>query len=67
MISAGQRDTVEGYIARGVDEGARIVTGGERPGGALEAGYFLRPTVLDGAHQRHDRRPRGDLRPGRVA
>ena len=49
MISAGQRDTVEGYIARGVDEGARIVTGGERPGGALEAGYFLRPTVLDGA------------------
>ena len=49
MISAGQRDTVEGYIARGVDEGARIVTGGERPSGALEAGYFLRPTVLDGA------------------
>ncbi len=49
MISAGQRDTVEGYIARGVDEGARIVTGGERPGGALGAGYFLRPAVLDGA------------------
>ncbi len=49
MISAGQRDIVEGYIARGVDEGARVVTGGERPGGALEAGYFLRPTVLDGA------------------
>jgi betaine-aldehyde dehydrogenase len=49
MISAGQRDTVEGYIARGVDEGAHIVTGGTRPGGSLEAGYFLRPTVLDGA------------------
>ena len=47
LISAGQRDTVEGYVATGVREGARIVTGGERPGGALEAGFFYRPTVLD--------------------
>jgi acyl-CoA reductase-like NAD-dependent aldehyde dehydrogenase len=47
MISAGQRDTVEGYIETGVREGARIVTGGERPGGELDAGYFLRPAVLD--------------------
>jgi betaine-aldehyde dehydrogenase len=49
MISAGQRDTVEGYIRTGVGEGARIVTGGERPGGDLEAGFFLRPAVLDDA------------------
>jgi acyl-CoA reductase-like NAD-dependent aldehyde dehydrogenase len=48
MISAGQRDTVERYIRGGVDEGARVVTGGERPGGELEDGFFLRPTVLDG-------------------
>ncbi|MDX6546890.1 MAG: hypothetical protein QOG33_440 [Gaiellales bacterium] len=47
MISAGQRDTVERYIRGGVEEGARVVTGGERPGGDLEDGYFLRPTVLD--------------------
>jgi betaine-aldehyde dehydrogenase len=47
LISAGQRDTVEGYVATGVREGARVVTGGERPGGALEAGFFYRPTVLD--------------------
>ena len=47
MISAGQRETVEGYIAKGVGEGARVVTGGERPGGELEAGFFLRPAVLD--------------------
>jgi betaine-aldehyde dehydrogenase len=48
MISAGQRETVEGYIADGVESGARVVTGGERPGGELEAGWFLRPAVLDG-------------------
>ncbi|HWH64672.1 MAG TPA: aldehyde dehydrogenase family protein, partial [Gaiellales bacterium] len=49
MISAGQRDTVEGYIATGVAEGARIVTGGDRPGGDLESGFFLRPAVLEDA------------------
>jgi acyl-CoA reductase-like NAD-dependent aldehyde dehydrogenase len=48
MISADQRETVEGYIRSGIDEGATVVTGGERPGGELERGYFLRPTVLDG-------------------
>ena len=48
MISAGQRETVERYIATGVAEGARVVTGGGRPAGELEDGYFLRPTVLDG-------------------
>jgi acyl-CoA reductase-like NAD-dependent aldehyde dehydrogenase len=32
----------------GTAEGARVVTGGERPGGDLEAGFFYRPTVLDG-------------------
>ncbi|MDX6550245.1 MAG: hypothetical protein QOJ31_929, partial [Gaiellales bacterium] len=41
-------DTAERYIRTGVEEGARVVTGGERPGGELEDGYFLRPTVLDG-------------------
>jgi acyl-CoA reductase-like NAD-dependent aldehyde dehydrogenase len=48
MISAGQRESVEGHIAGGVADGARIVTGGERPSGELEDGYFLRPVVLDG-------------------
>jgi betaine-aldehyde dehydrogenase len=48
LISAGQRETVEGYIAKGVEEGAGIVAGGERPNGSLGDGFFLRPTVLDG-------------------
>jgi betaine-aldehyde dehydrogenase len=49
MVSGGQRETVEGYIARGVEEGARIVEGGARPGDpALARGFYLRPTILDG-------------------
>jgi acyl-CoA reductase-like NAD-dependent aldehyde dehydrogenase len=49
MISAGQRETVEGYLRAGVDEGARLVTGGDRPDGELGRGFFLRPAVLDDA------------------
>ena len=44
---AGQRETVEGYIARGVDEGATVLEGGSRPDdAALANGFYLRPTVL---------------------
>jgi acyl-CoA reductase-like NAD-dependent aldehyde dehydrogenase len=49
LVSAAQRETVEGYIAMGVDEGARVVEGGVRPDDpALAGGFYLRPTVLDG-------------------
>jgi acyl-CoA reductase-like NAD-dependent aldehyde dehydrogenase len=35
-----------GYIKRGIDDGARLVTGGlERPAG-LDDGYFVAPTVF---------------------
>jgi acyl-CoA reductase-like NAD-dependent aldehyde dehydrogenase len=41
---------VTGYIQKGIDEGAKVVTGGpERPEGeGLEGGYFVRPTVFSG-------------------
>jgi aldehyde dehydrogenase (NAD+) len=45
LISEKQRDRVEGHIRKGVEEGARIVTGGGRPQG-LEAGWFVQPTVF---------------------
>jgi acyl-CoA reductase-like NAD-dependent aldehyde dehydrogenase len=47
LVSAGQRETVEGYIARGVGEGATVLEGGVRPEG-LDGGFYLRPTILDG-------------------
>ena len=46
LVSAAQRETVEGYLARGVDEGATLLEGGARPDGDLSRGFYLRPTVL---------------------
>jgi acyl-CoA reductase-like NAD-dependent aldehyde dehydrogenase len=46
LVSRDHRDSVEAYIQTGVDEGAQLVCGGERPGGDLEAGAFLTPAVF---------------------
>ncbi|MEB3020266.1 aldehyde dehydrogenase [[Mycobacterium] crassicus] len=45
LISAKQRERVEGYIAKGIEEGARLVCGGGRPEG-LDSGFFVQPTVF---------------------
>jgi acyl-CoA reductase-like NAD-dependent aldehyde dehydrogenase len=45
LISEKQRERVEGYIRKGVEEGARIAVGGGRPDG-LDNGYFVQPTVF---------------------
>lgn len=45
LVSARQRDRVEGYIAKGVAEGGKIVTGGSRPS-SLPVGYYVEPTVF---------------------
>ena len=46
LASAAQLERVRGYIQKGIEEGARLLTGGpDRPEG-LEKGYFVRPTVF---------------------
>jgi acyl-CoA reductase-like NAD-dependent aldehyde dehydrogenase len=40
-----QLERVEGYIAQGKAQGARVATGGGRPAG-LNRGYFIEPTVF---------------------
>ena len=48
LVSSAQRETVEGYVARGLEEGATLLEGGSRPDGdGLGAGFYLRPTILD--------------------
>jgi aldehyde dehydrogenase (NAD+) len=46
VVSKTQFDRVEGYIAKGIAEGAKLIAGGEgRPEG-LGKGYFVRPTIF---------------------
>ncbi len=45
QISAKQRDRVLDYIEKGVGEGARLVTGGGRPGDCSK-GWFVEPTLF---------------------
>ena len=46
LASAAQRDRVQGYIQKGVDEGAKVVSGGTGAPEGLETGYYVRPTVF---------------------
>ena len=45
MISASQRQTSLDYIEIGIDEGARLVTGGEIPP-EPPGGFYIRPAIL---------------------
>jgi betaine-aldehyde dehydrogenase len=48
VISRAHLEKIEGYVAAGVAEGARLVCGGRRPSDpALAAGNFLEPTIFD--------------------
>ncbi len=50
QVSAAQLEKIEGYVKIGLDEGAKLLIGGERPhfSGELAGGYFYKPTVLKG-------------------
>lgn len=45
LISATQRERVEGYIQRGVAEGATLAFGGRRPA-HLPRGFYLEPAIF---------------------
>jgi acyl-CoA reductase-like NAD-dependent aldehyde dehydrogenase len=49
LISAQQRARVEGYVASGLEQGAKLVTGGKRPA-HLTKGFFYEPTVFVGTN-----------------
>ncbi|MGH9083335.1 MAG: aldehyde dehydrogenase family protein [Acidimicrobiales bacterium] len=46
LVSAAQLERVRGYIRKGIEEGAKLVTGGAEPPAGLEKGYFVQPTVF---------------------
>ena len=46
VVSEVQFDKIQGLINKGIEEGAKVVTGGAgRPEG-LDKGFFIRPTVF---------------------
>jgi aldehyde dehydrogenase (NAD+) len=50
MVSEKQWQRVQGYIRKGLEEGARLLAGGEgRPEGARD-GWFVRPTLFTDVH-----------------
>ncbi len=51
LISARQRERVEGYLRLAVEEGGTFVTGGGRPAD-LDRGYFVEPTLIVGVDNR---------------
>jgi acyl-CoA reductase-like NAD-dependent aldehyde dehydrogenase len=46
LVSAAQQQRVRDYINKGVEEGARIITGGTTAPDGLEKGYYVAPTVF---------------------
>jgi betaine-aldehyde dehydrogenase len=44
LVSARQMDIVQGFVAQGVKEGARLVCGGDR---IDQPGFWMRPAVFD--------------------
>ena len=46
LASDVQRERVRDYIRKGIDEGAKLLTGGPEAPDGLEKGYFVKPTVF---------------------
>jgi aldehyde dehydrogenase (NAD+) len=52
LVSRVQYERVQGYIAKGIEEGATLVAGGLGSPSGFEKGYFVKPTVF--ANVRND-------------
>ncbi|MFP3549688.1 aldehyde dehydrogenase family protein [Paraburkholderia sp. SIMBA_049] len=52
LISNQQLERVMSYVRVGAEEGAELVCGGERIGGSLGDGYFVKPTVFTNVNNR---------------
>jgi aldehyde dehydrogenase (NAD+) len=45
-VSTAKRDRVRSYIDKGIEEGAKLLTGGAEAPEGLDHGFFVRPTVF---------------------
>ena len=52
MISKGHLAKVDGYIQKGIDEGASILHGGISE--SNQKGFFAKPTLFDNVQRKYD-------------
>ena len=52
LVSKAQQERVLDYVRIGTGEKASAVAGGKSPGGQLQNGFFVEPTVFAGVHNR---------------
>lgn len=52
LVSQTQWDRVQGYLKKGIEEGARLVTGGPGKPDGLDDGYYVKPTVFADVNNR---------------
>jgi acyl-CoA reductase-like NAD-dependent aldehyde dehydrogenase len=48
LVDGRQVDTVKRYVQIGLDEGAKLLTGGDVPAGVPQGGYYFEPTIFGG-------------------
>lgn len=49
LVNMGHRATIEKYVQMGLDEGGKLLIGGQRPtGGYYDAGSYYLPTIFEG-------------------
>jgi len=50
VVSQPHMEKILSYVALAQEEGGKVLTGGQRvyPGGDLDSGYYIRPTVIEG-------------------
>jgi len=52
LVSQVQWDKVQGYLKKGIEEGARLVVGGPGKPSGLEDGFYVKPTVFADVHNK---------------
>ncbi|MPS67782.1 MAG: aldehyde dehydrogenase family protein [Novosphingobium sp.] len=50
VVSKSQYEIIQGYIEKGIEEGAKLIAGGPGKPDGLDKGYYVKPTVFVGTN-----------------
>jgi len=53
VISGDSKNRIHSLIDQGLNEGISVTMDGRNPGGGLERGYFIKPTILENINPTH--------------